>query len=90
MKTNYLLSALLAASLLSCGHNNSKDAENAEEAKVGKVYDHKVQGIEMENRDNQFPSSRNDNREGTGQETGAPSDTIDGDKDKMKVNDQPK
>lgn len=50
--------------------------------KVGNVYDDKVRGIEHENRDNQFPTSRNDNREGYGQSLGAPSDTVDNDGDK--------
>lgn len=90
MRINHTIAALLLTLLASCGHNDSKDAEDAEEDKVGKIYNPKVQGIDMENRDNQFPSSRNDNREGTGQETGAPSDTVDGDGDKVKVNDQPK
>jgi hypothetical protein len=55
--------------------DEQKEAEAREEAKVGKVYNPEEQGIEHENRDNQFPSSRNDSRQGTGQETGAPSDT---------------
>jgi len=52
-----------------------KEAEAKEENKVGKIYNPEEQGIEQENRDNQFPSSRNDNKKGTGLETGAPSDT---------------
>jgi|GEM_PF-6334473 len=60
----------------SCNNRDErKDLEMREEAKVGRVYDTARQGIDHENRDNQFPVSRNDNREGTGQETGAPSDT---------------
>ncbi len=62
--------------LISCNKNDErKEAENREEAKVGKVYDREQQGIEHETRENQFPSSRNDNSKGTGLETGAPSDT---------------
>ncbi len=61
---------------ISCNIKDAqKDAEANERAKVGNVYNPEEQGIEHENRDNQFPSSRNDNRQGTGQETGAPSDT---------------
>jgi len=61
---------------ISCNtRDEQKEAEAREKAKVGKVYNPEEQGIEHENRDNQFPSSRNDNRQGTGQETGAPSDT---------------
>lgn len=74
--------------LTSCGNKPDKSYENKEEAKVGKVYDHEQQGVDIENRDNQFPSSRNDSKEGTGQELGAPTDTIDGDGDKVKVNNQ--
>lgn len=69
----------IAAALIvfiSCSEKDPrKKAEARERAKVGKVFNPEVQGIEHENRDNQFPSSRNDNRQGTGQETGAPSDT---------------
>lgn len=50
--------------------------------KVGDIYNDQEQGIEHENRDNQFPSSRNDNMEGYGQSLGAPSDTVDNDGDK--------
>lgn len=68
--------AMVALALFSC-QDKSKEAEAREENKVGNVYDKEQQGIEHENRDNQFPSSRNDNKEGTGLETGAPTDTID-------------
>jgi hypothetical protein len=62
--------------LLSCSDTSEREkAEAREEAKVGTVYNRKVQGIHIENRDNQFYVSRKDNIEGTGQETGAPSDT---------------
>ena len=68
--------ATFTALLISCdAKNNKTDAEKNEEAKVGNVYDAGQQGTVHENRDNQFPSSRNDNKEGTGLETGAPSDT---------------
>lgn len=76
-----LLYGFVAFLTLSC-NDNKKEAENREEEKVGNVYDSDVQGTQHENRDNQFNTSRNDNIEGTGQETGAPSDTIDGDGDR--------
>ena len=75
-----LLSALTAFCIMSC-NNSKKEAEESREAEVGNAYDPEHQGIDHENRDNQFQSSRDDNEEGTGQETGAPSDTIDGDGD---------
>jgi hypothetical protein len=84
MKTIFM-SALIAFVILSCT-DKEKEAEAREEEKVGNIYNEE-QGVDVENRDNQFPASRNDNEEGTGQETGAPSDTIDGDGDK-KVNAQ--
>ena len=68
--------ALAALIMASCNSKDErKEFEEREEAKVGHVYDTAHQGIAHENRDNQFPMSRNDNREGTGLETGAPSDT---------------
>ena len=70
------IAALTATLTISCNNKDErKEFEEREEAKVGRVYDTAQQGIDHENRDNQFPVSRNDNREGTGQETGAPSDT---------------
>lgn len=70
------LSLLFSLILISCNDNDKrKEMEDRENAKVGKVYDREQQGIEHENRENQFPSSRNDSGKGTGQETGAPSDT---------------
>ena len=65
---------MIALALISC-QDKQKEAEANEEDRVGNVYDKEQQGIEHENRDNQFPSSRNDNKEGTGLETGAPTDT---------------
>ena len=73
--------SLILASFASCT-DKAKEAEAREEEKVGDVYDAEQQGVDIENRDNQFPVSRNNNVEGEGQETGAPSDTIDGDGDK--------
>lgn len=75
------LSAVLATATIACTDKKEK-AEEQEEAKTGNVYDDTQQGVEHENRDNQFPASRNDNREGYGMETGAPTDTIDSDGDK--------
>ena len=64
------------AVFISCtGNDPQKEAEAREKAKVGKVFNPEEQGIEHENRDNQFPYSRNDDKQGTGLETGAPSDT---------------
>lgn len=65
----------LLVSLISCKDDDRKKEEEREEAKAGKIYNPEQQGIDHENRDNQFSQSRNDNKEGTGQETGAPSDT---------------
>lgn len=65
----------LLVSLISCKDDDRKKEEEREEAKAGKIYNPEQQGIDHENRDNQFSKSRNDNKEGTGQETGAPSDT---------------
>lgn len=84
LKTIFM-SAVMAFTILSCA-DREKEAEAREEEKVGNIYNEE-QGVDVENRDNQFPASRNDNKEGTGQETGAPSDTIDGDGD-MKTNPQ--
>lgn len=88
MKTSHLIktifiSSVLAFSTIACT-DKEKEAEALEEDKVGNIYNEE-QGVDIENRDNQFPVSRNDNNEGTGQETGAPTDTIDGDGDN-KVN----
>lgn len=77
-KTGTLFFTILAACIVTaCNDRNDKmeQMEQREEAKVGKVFDPERQGIDQETRDNQFPSSRNDNREGTGLETGAPTDT---------------
>ena len=57
------------------------DEEKEARDEVGDIYDDQVRGIEHENRDNQFPTSRNDNMEGYGQSLGAPSDTVDNDGD---------
>jgi hypothetical protein len=76
----FALTATLA--LFSCGNNKAEDAENAKESEVGNIYNKEEQGVQHENRDNQFNESRNDNVEGTGLETGAPTDTIDRDGDK--------
>lgn len=74
IKTTVLSISLLV--LLSCNDENKQEKmEQREQAKVGKVYDEKHQGIEHENRENQFFVSRNDDVKGQGQETGAPSDT---------------
>lgn len=76
LKTLFICFITLAI-LSSCNKDNrQKDKEAEEKSKVGKVYDTDEQGIQHENRDNQFPSSRNDNKTGTGLETGAPSDTV--------------
>ncbi|MCR5863252.1 hypothetical protein LRS05_14480 [Flavobacterium sp. J372] len=85
MKSTYLfktimLSAILASFSIACTNKKEK-AEEQQEAQAGDVYDDTQQGVEHENRDNQFPESRNDNKEGNGLETGAPTDTIDGDGD---------
>lgn len=77
-----MYAAMLAVMFVSCGRS---DKDSDADAQAGDVYNTEKQGIEHENRDNQFPSSRNDNKEGTGLETGAPSDTVDGDGDTKKV-----
>lgn len=75
-KLRYIAIACLVPVLLSaCKDDPEKEQEAREEAKVGKVYNPKATGNGHETRDNQFPSSRNDDKKGTGQETGAPSDT---------------
>lgn len=75
-KSNYLLlAATMAAVVTGCKDDPKKEQEAREKAKVGKVYNPKETGNGLETRDNQFHSSRNDNKKGTGQETGAPSDT---------------
>ncbi|RZJ75404.1 MAG: hypothetical protein EOO45_05705 [Flavobacterium sp.] len=89
MKTVNIKSALFAlafgAVLVSCeSRNNKTDAEKSEEDKVGNVYDADHQGPGHETRDNQFPESRNDNKEGTGLETGAPTDTASANVEKVK------
>jgi hypothetical protein len=74
-KTAFLGLAALAL-LTSCEQKDErKEAEAREKAKVGKIYNPEEQGIEHENRENQFPYSRNNNKKGEGQETGAKSDT---------------
>lgn len=73
--TKLILCAMLFCSMLSCKDDDRKKQEEREEAKAGKIYNPEQQGMDHENRDNQFSQSRNDNKEGTGQETGAPSDT---------------
>ena len=92
MKCIKLLFAICCTILLlpSCQQNAEQskvgvevtEDEQAARDKVGNVYDDQVQGIEHENRDNQFQSSRSDNLEGYGQSLGAPSDTVDNDGDK--------
>lgn len=77
----------LLVSITACT-DKQKEAEANEEDKVGKVYNADEQGIDIENRDNQFPVTRNNNVEGEGLETGAPTDTIDGDGDKAIGNSQ--
>jgi hypothetical protein len=72
---NFTLCIAMLLTMLSCKEDNMKKQEEREEAKAGKIYNPEQQGIDHENRDNQFSQSRNDNKEGTGQETGAPSDT---------------
>ena len=81
LKKSILICSAVAALTVSC-RDKEKDAEAREEDKVGNVYNSEEQGVDIENRDNQFPSTRNDNVEGEGQETGAPTDTVDGDGDK--------
>lgn len=85
MKSNYVfktmvLGIMLASLSIACTDKKEK-AEEQQEAQAGDVYNDGQQGVEHENRDNQFPESRNDNSEGNGLETGAPTDTIDGDGD---------
>lgn len=53
---------LFSLALLSCNKEKGKEMENHEESRVGKVYDTAQQGIRHENINNQFPSSRNDNK----------------------------
>ena len=73
-----------AALVLSCPAtactDKKQDAETQEEQNAGAMQNDE-NGVQNENRDNQFPESRSDNKEGTGLETGAPTDTIDGDGD---------
>lgn len=75
-----LLGAVFASASIAC-NDKKEQAEERQEAQAGEIYDDTKQGVEHENRDNQFPESRNDNSEGNGLETGAPTDTIDGDGD---------
>jgi len=81
MKKPFFYKALLfgfvaPALLTACSRKDErKELEAREELKVGKVYNPEVQGNDHENRDNQFFVSRNDNKQGQGLETGAPSDT---------------
>jgi hypothetical protein len=74
------LGVMLGSFSIACNDKKEK-AEEQQEAQAGDVYNDAQQGVEHENRDNQFPDSRNDNSEGNGLETGAPTDTIDGDGD---------
>jgi hypothetical protein len=80
---------IITSLLISCRESGEgsgvTEKEQQERDKVGNIYNSDEQGIDIENKDNQFNSSRNDNVEGYGQETGAASDTIDNDGDK-KVN----
>ncbi|OYQ37340.1 hypothetical protein CHU92_08370 [Flavobacterium cyanobacteriorum] len=79
-KKLFCIGAILLA-LFSCGKNKSED-----KPPQGKnIHNEDIQGVQHENRDNQFPESRNDNTEGNGLETGAPTDTIDGDGDTKKL-----
>lgn len=71
----FMLCAVLTFAIVACKDDDRKEQEEREEAKAGKIYNPEQQGMDHENRDNQFSQSRNDNKEGTGQETGAPSDT---------------
>jgi len=78
-KPSYFKAAFLGlaavALLTSCEKKDErKEAEAREEAKVGKIYNPEEQGMEHENHENQFPSSRNNNKKGEGLETGTPSD----------------
>jgi hypothetical protein len=83
--TLILLTAISLFTLVSCNDNKQEKAEEQKEQETGDVYDAEQQGVDQENRDNQFPASRNDNKEGNGLETGAPTDTIDGDGDNVKA-----
>ena len=78
-----VLSAFFATPLISCS-DKKENTDTYQETAAGEVYDTTQQGVQHENRDNQFPESRNDNYEGNGLETGAASDTIDGDGDSKK------
>lgn len=78
--------------MISCGNREESkegvevtEEEQYEKDKVGDIYNSDEQGIDIENRDNQFNTTRNDNVEGQGRETGAPSDTIDNDGDKKPI-----
>ncbi len=76
--SKYIYATLLTSLVLLSGCRNEdpkKEAEASEENKVGKVYNPEETGNGHETRDNQFPSSRNDNKKGTGLETGAQTDT---------------
>lgn len=78
-----VLAVFLITGFTAC-KDKEKEAEEKQEQGVGDVYNEEEQGVQHENRDNQFPESRNDNKEGNGLETGAPTDTIDNDGDKVK------
>lgn len=71
------IAAAFVSLLISCEAKNTQtELEKRERSKIGKVYDPAQQGIAHENRENQFPSSRNSSGQGkTGLETGAPTDT---------------
>jgi len=74
---NLVMAAAFTTLLISCEAKNTQtELEARERGKIGKVYDPAQQGNLHENRENQFPSSRNGNGQGTqGLETGAKTDT---------------
>lgn len=78
-----VLSMILVSPLIACS-DKKESTDTYRQSEAGEVYDTTQQGVQHENRDNQFPESRNDNYEGNGLETGAASDTVDGDGDRSK------
>jgi len=74
---NIFVAAVFVSLLAACEAKNTQtEFEARERGKIGKVYDPAQQGNLHENRENQFPSSRNSNGQGMeGLETGAKTDT---------------
>ena len=78
--------ALIISSLcLTACHEESehKKIENRAEEKVGKVYNHEIQGAHIENHDNQFFKSRLDSKENMSTATSTVNDSTSVESNKM-------